>query len=543
MKIFKQLSIVFFIVISMIISNQNDVLAATATVDTSEVLQTMEGFGASIAWWYYNLNSHTRKGEIYNYLFKELGLDILRLRNIYRKGEDYGFGIYEEIVDSFYSLSENEPKVMISSWSPPADLKSNNDLVGGTLDTTATGKYVYGDFVQYWVNSLDTFAEFGIEPDYISIQNEPSFEESHETCKFTATENSEYAGYDRALDSVYLRLQELASPPKILAPEVLGIGYYLFQNYANEINHNEYVYGYAYHLYHGGDGSDNKYPDEFIPNLTTIANNYSEKPIFQTEYDLGGWFKTAWLMHNCLVYGNVSGYFYWTITSTNPGSRAFVVLGGSTYTLSQAYWAFRQYSKAIHYGWKRVGAEVDKATLLLSAYINSTNDELSVVVINTDFSDDSLDLSIPGLDMTGANIIRTSDDEQCALAGYYDGFTVNLPARSITTISTLEITPGSTGIDDKYDKNLESNDCFLAQNYPNPFTTSTTIEYSISNAGFVHLAIYDIAGQKKKTLIQKIMPAGKHTLNVELNGLPSGIYFYKLKTAEKNIQKKMILIR
>ncbi|MEJ2354642.1 MAG: T9SS type A sorting domain-containing protein, partial [candidate division WOR-3 bacterium] len=496
-------------------------------------------FGASLAWWFNSLSTHYYRGEIYNYLFKELGLDILRLRNIYGK-EDYAMSVFEEIADSFYSLSDNEPKIMISSWSPPVDLKSNNNIVGGTLDTTASGEYVYGDFAQYWIDALDAFEEAGIVPDYISIQNEPDWGESHETCRFEPTETSTYAGYDQALDSVYRRFQELSSPPKILAPEVLGIGYNHFQNYANQFNH-DHADGYAYHLYHGGDGNVN--PDAFNENLSAIANSYSDKPIFQSEYDIGGWFNTVWLMHNCLVHGNVSGYFYWTIVSTNLGSQAFVVLDGYQYILSQAYWGFRQYSKAIHHGWKRVGAEVDADSLLISAFIGPENDELSVVVINISHESDSLDLSVPNFDISGANIIRSSDTEQCALVSYYNGTKLNLPARSITTISTLEISPGSAGIKDKKDIDSNTVDCFLAQNHPNPFNRSTTIEYSISKESFVFLAIYDNLGRKIKTLVEEIKPSGKHTINIELNELSSGIYFYRLETSGKTIQKKMLLIK
>jgi glucuronoarabinoxylan endo-1,4-beta-xylanase len=540
MKRFKHLFICFFVVTSLMLYTRNDVLAATATVDTSTTYQTIEGFGASLAWWYWNLYSHPQREEIYDYLFKELGLDILRLRNIYGKGEDYNIPMLGEIVDSFYSLSENDPKVMIASWSPPASLKSNNNIVGGTLDTTASGEYVYGDFAQYWLDALDAFADAGIVPDYISIQNEPDWDESHETCRMEPTENDTSAGYDQALDSVYERFQGLDTIPKILAPEVLGIGYNQFQNYANRFNHG-HADGYAYHLYHGGS-DQNSDPDAFNSNLIAIASSYSAKPIFQTEYDYGGWLNTAWLMHNCLVNGNVSGYFYWTIVSSNVGSRAFAVLDGSSYTLNHTYWAFRQYSKAIHHGWKRVKVDVTDAinSLRVSAYISPEKDELSIVVLNINFvKDDSVNIIVPGFDLSGANILRTTSTEECALVAYYDGSILHLPIKSITTISTLEITPGSGGVED----NNDLVDCFLAQNYPNPFNTGTTIEYSIAEAGFVKLDIYDIPGRNIKTLVKEVMPAGKHTVNVELPDLSPGIYFYRLETGGKNIQKKMVLIR
>lgn len=539
MKSIKYSLIGFLFISGMMVSTQNDVLAATATVDTSEVHQTMEGFGASVAYEVWQLYSHSEKSEVYNYLFKELGLDILRLRNVYDRGEDYIFGNYAEIVDSFYSKSENDPKVLISSWSPPAELKSNGELGnGGTLDSTSAGEFLYGDFAEYWMDALDEFAGYNIVPDYISIQNEPTFTASWASCRFAPTETDTLAGYDQALDSVYNRLQGLASPPKMLAAEVHGIGYGTFQAYANQFNH-DHAYGHAYHLYHGGDGNVN--PDAFNVNLSAIASGYSDIPIFQTEYDYGGWFNTGWLMHNCLVHGNVSGYFYWAAVWSGTGGVPLIRLNSSSvYTIEQVYWVFRQYSKAIHSGWKRVGASVDADSIKISAFISPGNDELSIVILNVSHGEDSVDLAdVSGFDISGANMVRTSDTENSVLAGYYDGSTVNLPARSITTISTMYI----AGIEDKNDNDLNTVDCYLSQNYPNPFSTATTIEYSIAKAGFVKLSIYDVSGREVEVLVDEVKQAGSHAVDFDADGLSQGVYFYKLTSGGNSTKKKMILIK
>jgi glucuronoarabinoxylan endo-1,4-beta-xylanase len=530
------------IIVVLVFPWQNDVFATTATIDTTETYQTIEGFGASLAWWYTNLYYHPQREDIYDYLFDELGLDIFRLRNIYGKSSE--FDILGEIVDSFYSYSENNPSIMISSWSPPADIKSNNSTTnGGTLDTTDTGEFVYGAFAQYWLDALNAFDSVGIVPEYISIQNEPDYTATWESCRFGATETPTRAGYDQALDSVYQRLQELVSPPKFLAPECIGIGYNTFQNYADEFNH-DHVDGYAYHLYHGGDGNVN--PDAFNTNLTTIANDYPDKPIFQTEYDYGGWFNTAWLIHNCLIYGNVSGYFYWTIVSTSAGSNAFIVLNGGAYSVSQTYWAFRQYSKAIHSGWTRIGADFMTAadSLKISAFIDSTKNELSIIILNVSHSDDSVDLDILGFDMEGAEIFRTSNGEQGVFIDFYDGVsTLYLPSRSISTITTLEIY-GGTGLEDEMDFSSNTENFSLSQNYPNPFYTTTTIEYSIAEASHVELTIYDFLGRKIKTLIKENMPAGNHKVSFKANYFPTGIYFYQIKVGDSvSKPKRMILIK
>jgi hypothetical protein len=74
----------------------------------------------------------------------------------------------------------------------------------------------------------------------------------------------------------------------------------------------------------------------------------------------------------------------------------------------------------------------------------------------------------------------------------------------------------------------------LQQNYPNPFNPSTTIRYAMPNAGFVALDVYNMNGQKVRTLVQESRAAGDHqtmwdgTLE---NGLaaPSGMYIYQIR--------------
>jgi len=84
----------------------------------------------------------------------------------------------------------------------------------------------------------------------------------------------------------------------------------------------------------------------------------------------------------------------------------------------------------------------------------------------------------------------------------------------------------------------------LNQNYPNPFSMSTTIEYSISKADFVKLEIFDVIGREIVTLNEGKKQAGKHTVRFEAEGLVPGIYFYRIKVGDLNSQPlKMILMR
>jgi O-glycosyl hydrolase len=160
-----------------------DAAAATGKVKAGETHQTMVGFGASIAYHEERLTGHPNKNEIYDFIFNDLGLDVLRLRLQFIDNRITNPDAVSEIVKTMFARSSYRPVVFMSSWSPPYNLKSNNSQKGlGTLKKSG-GKYVYGPFGRYWADALKAYKAIGVEPDYISFQNEPSYgTTAWETC-------------------------------------------------------------------------------------------------------------------------------------------------------------------------------------------------------------------------------------------------------------------------------------------------------------------------------------------------------------------------
>ncbi len=102
--------------------------------------------------------------------------------------------------------------------------------------------------------------------------------------------------------------------------------------------------------------------------------------------------------------------------------------------------------------------------------------------------------------------------------------------------SSISLTPeeGSGGFIDDFEDNILTN-------YPNPFKGSTTIEYGIKcrlKAELVEIRIYNVAGQLVDTIEARY---GTAVWNVD--NLPTGVYFYQLKTESYNEVKKMMLIK
>jgi hypothetical protein len=88
----------------------------------------------------------------------------------------------------------------------------------------------------------------------------------------------------------------------------------------------------------------------------------------------------------------------------------------------------------------------------------------------------------------------------------------------------------------------------LNQNYPNPFTSSTTIEFEIQYYKHISLIIYDYSGNQVKTLVNQNYPSGKYSLiwdGTNSNGMivANGIYFYVLMADNQKISKKIIYFR
>jgi hypothetical protein len=88
----------------------------------------------------------------------------------------------------------------------------------------------------------------------------------------------------------------------------------------------------------------------------------------------------------------------------------------------------------------------------------------------------------------------------------------------------------------------------LAQNYPNPFNPQTSIAFSIAQRGPVTLTVYNVAGERVRTVVSEELAAGAHTKTWDGRndaGVPvsSGVYFYKLVSSNFSQKKKMVLLK
>jgi glucuronoarabinoxylan endo-1,4-beta-xylanase len=425
-------------------------VAATVTLAPAERHQTLEGFGASLAWHLDKVTTSAPPG-IYQVLFPDLGLDILRLRNRYArsKPDDRDLGQEVSILRQATQALGHPPRILMSSWAPPAALKADGqEDCHNNRDCTLrreNGQFVYEKFADYWRDSLAHYASLGIVPEWVSIENEPSFiPPSWEGCKFEPSETADYPGYDRALAAVAAKIATLPHPPKLLGPEVLGIHWGLLQKYLEPMNQ-DLVAGVAHHLYELGPDKiwdwRNPGPDSFVDEMQAAAAA-SKKPLYQTEFstieDRGveGGFETGWLAHHSLVEEGAVAFLYWDLVWDRSG---LVMVNSRTYKIRDHYYAMKHYARFTDPGYVRVGARSSAAPVRASAFVSPAGDRITVVLLNTGRAPAEVRLDPGGFAAARSAVYRTTfrpprSETWVELGALPAGGTVAMPSRSMATI-------------------------------------------------------------------------------------------------------------
>lgn len=83
----------------------------------------------------------------------------------------------------------------------------------------------------------------------------------------------------------------------------------------------------------------------------------------------------------------------------------------------------------------------------------------------------------------------------------------------------------------------------LSQNHPNPFNPTAVIKYALPEAGHVKISVYSLLGEKMADLVDTVLPAGYHQVEVDAKNYSSGIYFYVMQSGRFKSVRKMVMMR
>ena len=156
----------------------------------------------------------------------------------------------------------------------------------------------------------------------------------------------------------------------------------------------------------------------------------------------------------------------------------------------------------------------------------------------------------------GFEIERKSGQENFYIIGFVNG-NGNTTTVSNYTFTDENLKPGNysyrlkqVDFDGSFEYSSEINVSVLIpevfvlfQNYPNPFNPSTTIKYSVPEQSYIKINLYDVIGNKVKTIDEGLKAAGLHQLELSAGNLTSGVYFVTLSSDAGNQAIKIILTK
>jgi len=327
-------------------------LLAAATVNWNDVLQTIDGFGASSAWMWGTI-PQTALDQLYS-ATSGAGLSLLR-SHIYPQGWSSETGVMQQVAP--YGVT-----VWSTPWSPPRDWKTNNDNNhGGYLDPSH-----YQDYATQLATYALNMKALGVPLYAISLQNEPDMNVDYESCLWT---EDQFAAFMPVVGETFAARGVTA---KIMLPENSNWSF----DKANSIMANPNLSMYV------GILAAHNYDQTYHPYVT--VNGTGGLPLWQTEVYLGAGVSeiTDALtlsndIHTALTVGGASAYHYWWLSAGGVGG-----LMGSNWVASKRLWAMGQYSRFVRPGWVMIG-ETDDGGLDITTFKNPASGEFAIVASNS----------------------------------------------------------------------------------------------------------------------------------------------------------------
>jgi glucuronoarabinoxylan endo-1,4-beta-xylanase len=375
-----------------------------STVNAATSHQRIDGFGGGVVFLDAGLNplSDQQMDTLYGTASNQFGLTLIRVR-ISPSGD------FSDALSNARKAFVRGAKVLASPWSPPANLKSNNNVVGGSLLASQ-----YGNYVAHLNRFIDAMAANGSPVAVISLQNEPDISVTYESADWTAAQlqtfSRDFAGGINApvMMPESFRFDQAVSDPTL--------------NDSAAAANVDYIGG---HLY-GATVRD--YP---------LARTRG-KPIWMTEFlindqTINSALDTAEQINDCLTTGNMSAYIWWKLIGNANG-----LLNASGSPQKRGF-AMGQFSRFVRPGDVRIAVATHSGPLGISAFKNSATGRFAIVLINNTTFAETQRISLSGITTSTVTPWITSAtqslQQQSPVSVSGGAFTYEIPARSMVTFA------------------------------------------------------------------------------------------------------------
>lgn len=431
--------------------------AAVVVVDPQVRHQVLTGLGATLAYGEDEVVRSPRRGALYDAMFADVGLEVLRLRNRYGHSGEDDLASASALVEAARDRLGHLPTLILTSWSPPAALKASGELeCQGNVDTCTLasapdGGFDYAAYGEYWRATVEAYADAGVVPDYIGIQNNPDFVPSAaapgEGCKFLPSEGTAtvpvggeevevtYPGFDQALEAVAESLAGLSESPRLIAPEVSApeaVPKYLAALDLSRIS------AISHHMY----GTDPTAVSESALNAVRKLGGEEDLPVLQTEIQADG-LGTAILIHYALAVEGASAYVQSVLAGPESSIAAdlgtMISIGAEGFRLEDPYHALRHFAFFTKPGWFRVDAAAKHdGELLTSAWAAPDGETLAVMIVNPGSETIAAQVEVSGRARASSTVTRTvfdGDERSAALGSLPEAGIVRVPGHAIVTVT------------------------------------------------------------------------------------------------------------
>jgi len=382
----------------------------TATINYTNTQQRIDGFGASSAWMSGSLST-----SVADLLFSTnngAGLSLLRT-HIAPDGTSWETSIAQQ-------AQARGARIWSTPWSPPIAYKDNGSVIGGHFVSSAANYQGYAAQLANYVASMTNI--YGISLYAVSVQNEPDYSATWESCLWTAQQIHEFVPYL----ATALSNNNVAST-RIMIAEDMNWKWDLAATTMNDTVTSNLVGVLAAHNY----GSSAAPVTQFgTPCPKTL---WETEHYFGNDDSIANGVTVAQEIHSFMTVANANAYHYWWLTGSGTGSIA-----DNTANPAKRLFTMGNYSRFVRPGYYRIGV-TNNAFTSISAYKDTNSGRFAIVAINPAFTTVTQVFNLASFTATSVTPWITSSNlslaSQSAIGVVNSSFSYALPAMSVVTFA------------------------------------------------------------------------------------------------------------